>query len=73
MSGRAPAGVRLRVDPARCDGVGQCARLAPDLVTLDRWGYPRVAERPLTEAERRAAGRAARACPLAALWFQPAG
>lgn len=71
MSGRAAGGERLRVDPARCDGIGQCARLAPDLVSLDRWGYPRVAERPLTEAERPTAERAAKGCPFTALWFQP--
>ena len=25
-----------------CDGVGVCAHLAPDLVELDRWGYPMI-------------------------------
>ena len=30
----------LQVDPVRCDGFGHCAELAPELVTLDEWGYP---------------------------------
>ena len=30
----------LRVDPVRCDGFGHCAELAPELITLDEWGYP---------------------------------
>lgn len=66
---------RLRVDMVACDGIGQCALVAPTLVGLDRWGYPVLR----TDAEGRgdgsgpdpdeaAARRAVRACPRRALW-----
>jgi ferredoxin len=58
----------LRVDPAACDGVGVCAHLAPDLVTVDSWGYPVVADVPLThKRDLRQAEAAVRACPRKAL------
>ena len=47
----APGSVTLRVDPIRCDGVGSCAHLAPDLITIDRWGFPLFPRRPLTGDE----------------------
>ena len=30
----------LRVDPIACDGHGNCHELLPELIGLDRWGYP---------------------------------
>ena len=61
---------RLKVDPVACDGVGICAHLAPDLITVDSWGYPIVSIEPL---ERRAFERQARAavaaCPRKALFL----
>ena len=61
---------RLRLDPSVCDGVGICAHLAPDLITVDSWGYPIVSIEPL---ERRAFERQARAavaaCPRKALFL----
>lgn len=65
---------RLRVDLTACDGIGQCALVAPDLVTLDRWGYP-VLHAPLDAAagggkEDDSARRAVRACPRRALWLE---
>ena len=61
---------RLRLDPSVCDGVGICAHLAPDLITVDSWGYPVVSVEPL---ERRAFERQARAavsaCPRKALFL----
>jgi len=33
---------RLVVDWTRCDGHGVCARLLPQAVTLDEWGFPVV-------------------------------
>ena len=63
---------RLRVDMAACDGVGQCAFVAPELVQLDRWGYPVLRDDAAAgPAADRAARRAVRACPRRALW--PAG
>jgi ferredoxin len=36
---------RLRVNPTLCDGVGYCAEIVPELITLDDWGYPVVDSR----------------------------
>jgi ferredoxin len=58
----------LRIDPSVCDGVGICAHLAPDLVTVDSWGYPIVRAGVLGSAsERRQAEAAVAACPRRAL------
>jgi ferredoxin len=66
----APA-ARLVVDPVACDGVGMCLRLAPDLVSLDDWGYPIVGTGPLTRSEQRQARRAVAGCPRKALLLVP--
>lgn len=65
----APAtGPTLRIDPSVCDGIGICAHLAPDLVTVDSWGYPIVSPAPLTSGSaRRQAQAAVRACPRKAM------
>lgn len=63
-----PAHSRLRLDPSVCDGVGICAHLAPDLVSVDSWGYPIVSATALdSKPLRRQADAAARACPRKAL------
>lgn len=62
--------VRLRVDPVLCDGIGLCAHLAPQVVELDRWGYPVVVGHGLDRAEAGAARAAIRACPRRALWVE---
>ncbi len=56
----------LELDAARCDGVGMCALVAPDVVTLDRWGFP-VLEADADASLVRQAKAAARACPHRAL------
>ncbi len=61
------AGVRLVVDPIRCDGVGICAHVGRRVVELDAWGYPLVPARELEGADARAARAAVRACPRRAL------
>ncbi len=59
---------QLRIDPIRCDGYGLCAEEAPDLVWLDDWGYPVVADWPVASPELlRQARRAVDACPVLAL------
>lgn len=63
----APGTVSLRVDPIRCEGVGSCAQLAPDLIHLDPWGFPVVERRALTAIEQEQALRAVQACPRRAL------
>jgi ferredoxin len=32
----------LQVDWTRCDGHGLCARLLPEAISLDEWGFPIV-------------------------------
>lgn len=60
-------GERLVVDPIACDGVGLCVHLAPELVRLDRWGFPIVREGELTDRAANRARAAVRACPHQAL------
>lgn len=61
-------GVRLHVDPPRCDGHGICALLCPELISLDEWGFPVLENTPIeTKSLARAARRAVRACPARAL------
>ena len=59
--------VRLVVDPVACEAVGLCTHLAPDVVDLDRWGYPIVPSGALAPGQEAAARRAVRACPRRAL------
>lgn len=57
---------RLVVDWTRCDAHGVCAGLLPELVGLDDWGYPVVADDvpdDLLDHVRRAVS----GCPAAAL------
>ena len=59
--------VSARVDWLACDGHGLCAQAAPEVVTLDDWGYPIVASGPLPQRLTAAARTAARVCPKLAL------
>ena len=49
----------LRLDPIRCDAYGMCAELLPELIALDDWGYPLVADAEVVRAMEglRATGR----------------
>jgi ferredoxin len=60
-------GIRLRVNPVACAGHGACAELLPELISLDEWGYPIVAGRPVPTSLERPARRAVAACPALAL------
>ena len=60
---------RARVDIVACDGVGICAHLAPDVVRVDTWGFPILADGSLTSAQQRQALAAVRACPRRALFL----
>ena len=66
------AGYRLRLDPVACDGRGLCAELLPELISLDDWGFPVIADGPVSERLLPHAKRAAAACPLLALRLMPA-
>jgi ferredoxin len=57
----------LRVNPINCTGHGVCAELLPELVTLDEWGYPIIADGPVPPGLGLEARRAVAACPALAL------
>lgn len=62
-------GLRLRIDPVACDGVGLCAVVAARVVVLDRWGFAIMPE-SLNRKDEGAARAAVRGCPRRALWLQ---
>ena len=57
----------IRVDPILCDGFGQCAELLPELIELDEWGYPIVADAAIPPSLEADARRAVAMCPRLAL------
>jgi ferredoxin len=59
--------IRLQVDWIGCRAHGLCEEVLPELVTLDEWGYPMVAARPVPPELVAEARRAAAACPTLAL------
>jgi ferredoxin len=66
-SGRARKAATLVVNPIECDGHGLCAELAPELITLDDWGFPIIERRVLDGELLEHARRAVAACPTLAL------
>lgn len=57
----------LRVNPIACEAHGLCIELLPELITMDPWGYPIIAEGPVPSELIPLARRAAAACPTLAL------
>ena len=56
-----------------CDGYGHCAELAPELVTLDEWGYPIITDQSFATTNHdlvRSGNLAVRGCPRQALWLE---
>jgi ferredoxin len=58
---------QLRVNPIACSGHGLCAELLPELISLDEWGYPLLADEPVPDWLARRARRAVTDCPALAL------
>jgi ferredoxin len=58
---------RLRVNPIKCTAHGVCAELLPELIKLDPWGYPIIAQREVPEELDAHARRAVASCPALAL------
>jgi ferredoxin len=58
---------RLAVNPIACTGHGICAELLPELISLDEWGYPILADYPVPNQLGSLARRAVRLCPTLAL------
>jgi ferredoxin len=57
----------LEVDRIKCDGSGICAELLPELIRLDDWGYPIIAQDPIPDHLLSLAQRAVEDCPVLAL------
>ncbi len=66
-AGNQPSTLRLRVDPISCIGHGLCAELLPELITLDQWGYPLLADGHVPAYLAGRARRAVTDCPALAL------
>ena len=58
---------RLRINPIMCKAHGMCAELLPELISLDPWGYPVLAEQMVPPDLEQLARRAVAACPTLAL------
>jgi ferredoxin len=58
--------LKLEVNPIACTAHGLCAELLPELIQLDEWGYPMLAESVPVHLEAHAR-RAVSACPALAL------
>jgi ferredoxin len=58
---------RLRVNPIACDGRGLCAEVLPELIWLDDWGFPILADGDVPARLQAAAREATRICPKLAL------
>jgi sulfoxide reductase heme-binding subunit YedZ len=69
----AAGGKQLRVNPIACSGHGLCAELLPELIALDRWGYPLLADQPVPASLARRATRAVTDCPVLALRLSDVG
>jgi ferredoxin len=61
----------LRVDPIACDGRGLCAEVLPELIRMDDWGFPVIANGIVPARLRPAAAEAVRICPKLALRLEP--
>lgn len=60
----------LHVNPIACAGRGLCAEKAPELITLDDWGFPIIRPGPVPSGLRADAEAAVRICPLLALGWR---
>lgn len=67
----APAPKRLRINPILCNGVGYCAEILPERISLDDWGFPIIDPRPIDDPGcLRHARRAIAECPKVALFLE---
>jgi len=58
---------RLTVNPIACDGRALCAEVAPELITLDDWGFPIIWRHDIPAGLLADAQEAVRICPKLAL------
>ena len=62
----------LALNPIACTGHGICAEMLPELIGLDEWGYPILADREVPAQLGSLARRAVRLCPTLALRLEAA-
>lgn len=62
----------LRVNPILCEAHGVCAELLPELIRLDRWGYPVLASATVPPELEPLARRTVASCPRLALLIERA-
>ena len=62
--------VMLRINRIACDGRGTCQELLPELITLDDWGYPIIAEGGVPKEIEGFALEAVELCPKMALTLE---
>jgi ferredoxin len=62
----------LRVNPILCEAHGVCAELLPELIRLDRWGYPLLASAAVPPDLEPLARRTVTSCPRLALLLERA-
>jgi len=67
-----PGEAKLTVDWTHCRGHGLCAHIVPELVQLDRQGFPLLLDAPVPPWLGRAAQEAVGMCPGLALRLTPA-
>lgn len=63
--------MKVRLQPAICDGFGFCAEMLRELITLDEWGFPIVLDGEVPPQLMAAAKRAVKFCPRRALELVP--
>ncbi len=60
--------MRIKLDRTVCDGFGTCAEHAPELFSMDEWGYPSlVGAGEVTDLQEAPARRALLDCPAHAI------
>jgi ferredoxin len=64
---------KLKIDWIACNGYGACETAAPDLITLDDWGYPVLPDGPVPHDLARQAESAINDCPMLALAWEGKG
>jgi ferredoxin len=59
--------MQLKVNPILCEAHGVCGELLPELIQLDPWGYPILANRAVPPDLVPLARRTVASCPALAL------
>ena len=59
--------MQIVINRALCDGNGNCAKQAPDIVVMDQDDRPQILKASFGEQHRRQAEAAVRSCPKNAL------